>query len=148
MKKELKKISKIISSSSSDIDENLKKYKNEIVVVKYGGSAMLNPKLSETFYEDIKIIVNAGIKPIIVHGGGPQINQNLELLKFEHKFYKGMRITDEKTLKIVQMVLTGFINKNITTSLCRKNILAMGISGIDGKLIEAKNICFMKNQKK
>ena len=82
---------------------------------------MLNPKLSETFYEDIKIIVNAG-KPIIVHGGGPQINQNLEL-KFEHKIYKGMRITDEKILKIVQMVLTGFINKNITTSLCERIFL-------------------------
>ena len=78
MKTKLKKISKIISSSFSDINENLKKYKGEIIVLKYGGSAMLDPKLSETFYKDIEIIVNAGIKPIIVHGGGPQINQNLE----------------------------------------------------------------------
>ena len=122
-KKLKEKISKIILSSSSDIDENLKKYKDEIIVIKYGGSAMLVPGLSETFYKDIEVLVNAGIKPIIVHGGGPQINQNLEKLKFKHKFYKGMRVTDEKTLKIVQMVLTGFINKNITTNLCKKNIL-------------------------
>ena len=80
MKKELKKISKIIFTSSRDIEENLKRYKGEIIVVKYGGSAMLDPKLSETFFKDIEIIVNAGIKPIIVHGGGPQINQNLKLI--------------------------------------------------------------------
>ena len=78
MKKELKKISKIISTSSYDI-ENLKKYKGEIIVVKYGGSAMLDPKLSETFYKDVEIIVNAGIKPIIVHGGGPQDKSKLKV---------------------------------------------------------------------
>ena len=84
---------------------------------------MLDPKLSETFYKDVEIIVNAGIKPIIVHGGGPQINQNSNLIKIKHEFYKGMRKTDKKkkkkkeTLKVVQMVLTGYINKNITTNL-------------------------------
>ena len=67
MKKVLKKISKIISTSNSDIEENLKRYKGEIIVVKYGGSAMLDPKLSETFYKDVEIIVNAGIKPIIIN---------------------------------------------------------------------------------
>ena len=148
MKNKLKKISKIISSSFSEVNENLKKYREEIIVVKYGGSAMLDPRLSETFYKDIEIIVNAGIKPIIVHGGGPQINKSLESLNFKHKFYKGMRITDEKTLKVVQMVLTGFINKNITTNLCKKNILAMGISGIDGNLIEAKKYVFYEKSKK
>ena len=69
MKIVLKKISKIISSSYSDIIENLQKYRDEIIVVKYGGSAMLDPKLSETFFKDIEILVDAGIKPIIVHGG-------------------------------------------------------------------------------
>ena len=148
MKKKLIQISKIISSTSSDIEENMKKYREEIIVVKYGGSAMLDPKLSETFYKDIEVIVNAGIKPIIVHGGGPQINQSLKSLKIKHEFYKGMRVTDEKTFKIVQMVLTGLINKNITTNLCKKNILAMGIAGTDGKLIEAKKYVFYKNSKK
>ena len=148
MKKKLIQISKIISSTSSDIEENMKKYREEIIVVKYGGSAMLDPKLSETFYKDIEIIVNAGIKPIIVHGGGPQINQSLKSLKIKHEFYKGMRVTDEKTFKVVQMVLTGLINKNITTNLCKKNILAMGIAGTDGKLIEAKKYVFYKSSKK
>ena len=148
MKKKLIQISKIISSTSSDIEENMKKYRGEIIVVKYGGSAMLEPKLSETFYKDIEIIVNAGIKPIIVHGGGPQINQSLKSLKIKHEFYKGMRVTDEKTFKVVQMVLTGLINKNITTNLCKKNILAMGIAGTDGKLIEAKKYVFYKSSKK
>ena len=148
MKKKLIQISKIISSTSSDIEENMKKYRGEIIVVKYGGSAMLDPKLSETFYKDIEIIVNAGIKPIIVHGGGPQINQSLKSLKIKHEFYKGMRVTDEKTFKVVQMVLTGLINKNITINLCKKNILAMGIAGTDGKLIEAKKYVFYKNPKK
>jgi|TARA_B100000003_G_scaffold200466_1_gene207377 acetylglutamate kinase len=148
MKKELKKISKIISTSYSDIEENLKRYKGEIIVVKYGGSAMLDPKLSETFYKDVEIIVNAGIKPIIVHGGGPQINQSLNLIKIKHEFYKGMRVTDKKTLKVVQMVLTGYINKNITTNLCKKNILAMGIAGTDGKLIEVKKYIFYEKSKK
>mgnify|MGYP001169610086 CR=1 FL=1 len=148
MKKKLIQISKIISSTSADIEENMKKYRGEIIVVKYGGSAMLDPKLSETFYKDIEIIVNAGIKPIIVHGGGPQINQSLKSLKIKHEFYKGMRVTDEKTFKVVQMVLTGLINKNITINLCKKNILAMGIAGTDGKLIEAKKYVFYKNPKK
>ena len=148
MKKKLIQISKIISSTSADIEENMKKYRGEIIVVKYGGSAMLDPKLSETFYKDIEIIVNAGIKPIIVHGGGPQINQSLKSLKIKHEFYKGMRVTDEKTFKVVQMVLTGLINKNITINLCKKNILAMGIAGTDGKLIEAKKYVFYKSSKK
>ena len=93
MKKLLNKISKIISSSSKEINENLKKYNGEIIVIKYGGSAMLDPILSETFFKDIKLLVEANIRPIIVHGGGPQINENLKALKIEHEFYKGMRKT-------------------------------------------------------
>ena len=114
MEKILNRISKIISSSSKEINENLKKYKGEIIVIKYGGSAMLNPMLSETFFKDIKLLVEANIRPIIVHGGGPQINESLKALKIEHEFYKGMRKTDSETLKVVQMVLIGSINKNIT----------------------------------
>ena len=104
MEKILNRISKIISSSSKEINENLKKYKGEIIVIKYGGSAMLNPVLSETFFKDIKLLVEANIRPIIVHGGGPQINENLKALKIEPEFYKGMRKTIQKHLKL-QMVL-------------------------------------------
>ena len=148
MKKILKRISKIISSSSKEINENLKKYKGEIIVIKYGGSAMLNPVLSETFFKDIKLLVESNIRPIIVHGGGPQINENLKALKIEHEFYKGMRKTDSETLKVVQMVLIGSINKNITVNLAKKNILTLGLSGIDGKLIEAKKYVPYENKKK
>ena len=77
MKKILNRISKIISSSSKEINENLKKYKGEIIVIKYGGSAMLNPMLSETFFKDIKLLVEANIRPIIVHGG----NKLMKILK-------------------------------------------------------------------
>ncbi len=148
MKKNLNKISKIITSSTSEKLENLKKYKGEVIVIKYGCSAMLDPNLSETFFKDIEILVNAGIKPIIIHGGGPQINQNLDALKIKHQFYKGMRKTDAKTLKVVQMVLTGFINKDITINLSKRNILALGIAGTDGKLIEAKKYILYENRKK
>ncbi|MBF95911.1 MAG: Acetylglutamate kinase [Alphaproteobacteria bacterium MarineAlpha9_Bin4] len=148
MKKNLSKISKIISSPSSEIKKNLEKYKGEIIVIKYGGSAMIDPKLSETFYKDIEVLVNSGIKPIIVHGGGPQINKNLDALGIKHEFYKGMRKTDKKTLKVVQMVLTGYINKDITINLSKRNILALGIAGTDGKLIEAKKYIFYEGNKK
>ena len=77
-----------------------------------------------------------------------KINQNLKLIKIKHEFYKGMRVTDKKTLKVVQMVLTGYINKNITTNLCKKNILAIGIAGTDGKLIEVKKYIFYEKSKK
>ncbi len=148
MEKTLNTISNLISSTTSEISENLKKYSGEIIVIKYGGSAMLNPKLSETFYKDIEILVSAGIKPIIIHGGGPQINETLKALKIKHEFYKGMRKTDLKTLKVVQMVLTGYINKEITLNLIKRNITALGMSGIDGKLIEAKKYTYYENKKK
>ena len=129
MEKTLNTISNLISSTTSEISENLKKYSGEIIVIKYGGSAMLNPKLSETFYKDIEILVSAGIKPIIIHGGGPQINETLKALKIKHEFYKGMRKTDLKTLKVVQMVLTGYINKEITLNLIKRNITSTQLSG-------------------
>ena len=148
MKNVLNKIYKIIASSKNEILENLKKYKGEIIVIKYGGSAMLDPQLSENFYKDVKLLVEAGIKPIIVHGGGPQINESLKSLKIKHEFYKGMRKTDKRTLKIVQMVLTGYVNKNITINLIKKEILSIGISGTDGKLIGAKKYLVYDKKKK
>ena len=113
MKELIKKISNLVNASEKEIKTNLKKYINEIIVIKYGGSAMVDPKLSYNFSNNIKMLVDLGIQPIIVHGGGPQINKMLENLKIKHKFFNGMRITDEKTFKIVEMVLSGSINKNI-----------------------------------
>ena len=133
----ISKISKVIPSTISEIKVNLKKYVNEIVVIKYGGSAMIDPKLSDNFSNNIKMLVDLGIKPIIVHGGGPQINEMLDSLNMKHKFFNGMRITDSKTFKIVEMVLSGSLNKNISFNLSRKGINAVGLSGIDAGLIVA-----------
>ena len=133
----ISKISKIIPTTRSEIKVNLKKYVNEIVVIKYGGSAMIDPKLSDNFSDNIKVLVDLGIKPIIVHGGGQQINEMLDSLNVKHKFFNGMRITDSKTFKIVEMVLSGSLNKNISFNLSRKGINAVGLSGIDAGLIVA-----------
>ena len=133
----ISKISKIIPTTRSEIKVNLKKYVNEIVVIKYGGSAMIDPKLSDNFSDNIRVLVDLGIKPIIVHGGGPQINEMLDSLNMKHKFFNGMRITDSKTFKIVEMVLSGSLNKNISFNLSRKGINAVGLSGIDAGLIVA-----------
>ena len=133
----ISKISKVIPSTVSEIKVNLKKYVNEIVVIKYGGSAMIDPELSDNFSHNIKVLVDLGIKPIIVHGGGPQINEMLDNLNIQHKFFSGMRITDHTTFKIVEMVLSGSLNKNISFNLSRKGINAVGLSGIDAGLIVA-----------
>ena len=121
-----------------------------MILIKLGGSIITNKEkpLSsrrKTINNIMKQIKKIKEPVIIVHGGGPQINRNLESLNFKHKFYKGMRITDEKTLKVVQMVLTGFINKDITINLSKRNILALGIAGTDGKLIEAKKYIIYEN---
>ena len=134
----ISKISQKIPSTVSEIKVNLKKYLNEIVVIKYGGSAMIEPKLSDNFSYNIKVLVDLGIRPIIVHGGGPQINEMLDSLNIQHRFFNGMRITDHKTFKIVEMVLSGSLNKNISFNLSRKGINAVGLSGIDASLIVAK----------
>ncbi|MAJ24026.1 MAG: acetylglutamate kinase [Rickettsiales bacterium] len=131
-------IKNIISASEVEIKKNLKKYVGEILVIKYGGSAMIDPKLSINFSQNIKILVDLGIKPIIVHGGGPQINEMLEKLNIKPSFFNGMRITNKDTFDIVEMVLSGVINKNISFALSRKGINALGLSGVDSKIIIAK----------
>ncbi len=131
-------ISKLVTINKSEIISNLKKYQKQIVVIKYGGSAMLDPRLSDSFISNIEIIVKAGIYPVIVHGGGPQINDILSKMGIKHKFHQGMRVTDDFTFKVVEMVLSGSINKNISLLLSKKNINAIGISGCDSKLLLAK----------
>ena len=113
----INKVTKITSTSEKEVKKNLKKYLNEIIVIKYGGSAMIDPKLSINFARNIQVLTNLGIKPIIVHGGGPQINEMLSKLNIKHNFFNGMRITDKKTFNIVEMVLSGSINKNISCKI-------------------------------
>ncbi len=118
----------------------IRKFSGKTVVIRYGGSAMVDEKLKESFARDIILFDYIGINPIIVHGGGPQINQMLQKMGIESKFHQGMRITDEQTMDIVEMVLVGDINKDIVSLINRHGGKAVGLSGKDGGLIKAKKL--------
>ncbi len=112
----------------------------KIVVVKYGGNAMLNEELKEDVMEDIVLLSTIGIHVVLVHGGGPEINHMLERVGKESKFINGLRYTDAETMEIVQMVLTGKLNKDIVGILLAKGGKAVGLSGVDSGLLRAKKI--------
>ena len=116
----------------------IKQYNNKIVVVKYGGNAMIDDRLKEEVMQDIVLLSLIGIKVVLVHGGGPEINDVMDKLGKEAKFVEGLRVTDEETMNIVQMVLCGKVNKTLVNLLQAKGGKAMGISGMDGGLIMAK----------
>ena len=115
----------------------IKKYNNKIVVIKYGGNAMINEQLKMQVMEDIVLLWLIGVKIVLVHGGGPEINDLMKKLGKQPVFVDGLRVTDKETVDIVQMVLTGRVNKTLVNLLETKGGTAMGISGIDGRLIEA-----------
>lgn len=108
------------------------------IVVKYGGAAMLNPDLTHKIMEDITLLKFVGMNPILVHGGGPDINQMLTKLEVEPRFVDGIRVTDDTTMKVVQMVLTGKINKDIVAVLNGMGANAIGLCGIDGNILKAE----------
>ena len=116
----------------------MQKYADSVVVIKYGGNAMKDSKSIKSFCEDVALLKQSGLKPVIVHGGGPQIGNMLEQLGIETKFESGMRITDEKTLDVVEMVLCGGINKEIASEINQSGCKAIGISGKDASMIIAK----------
>ena len=118
----------------------IQKFHGETIVIKYGGNAMVDEELQLSFARDIVLMKLVGINPVVVHGGGPQINDLLEKLNIESQFVDGIRITDNKTMEIVQMVLGGLVNKNIVTQLCSAGGKAIGITGKDGNLIKAKKL--------
>lgn len=118
----------------------MRKFAGETFVIKYGGHAMGNAALSETFAKDIVLMKQVGINPVVVHGGGPQIGRMLERLKIQSDFIDGLRVTDKAAVEIVEMVLSGTINKEIVTAINQAGGLAVGISGKDGHLIEAKKL--------
>ena len=121
----------------------IKRYTGKVVVVKYGGNAMINEQLKEQVMEDIVLLWLIGVEIVLVHGGGPEINELMERLGKKAVFVDGLRVTDKETVDIVQMVLAGKVNKTLVNLLEAKGGKAMGISGMDGRLIEAK----MKNEK-
>ena len=116
----------------------IKKFNGKVIVVKYGGNAMINQQLKEQVMEDIALLWLIGVKVVLVHGGGPEINELMGKLGKKPEFVDGLRVTDKETVDIVQMVLAGKVNKSLVTLLQSKGGHAVGLSGIDGGLIEAK----------
>ncbi|MGI6716870.1 MAG: acetylglutamate kinase [Eubacteriales bacterium] len=116
----------------------IKKYSGKVVVIKYGGNAMINPELKEDVMGDIVLLSLVGVKVVLVHGGGPEITETLNKIGKQSVFKDGLRVTDKETVEVVQMVLAGKVNKSLVNLLQVKGGLAMGLSGMDGRLIEAK----------
>lgn len=118
----------------------IQKYYNKIVVVKYGGNAMINEELKQAVMSDIVLLSLVGIKVVLVHGGGPEISDMLKRVGKESRFVNGLRYTDEETAEIVQMVLCGKVNKNLVALLEQHGGKALGLCGMDGGLIQAKKM--------
>ena len=118
----------------------IKKYYNKIIVVKYGGNAMINDDLKEAVMGDIVLLSLIGIKVVLVHGGGPEITDMLSKVGKKTEFVNGLRVTDKESVDIVQMVLAGKINKNLVNLLQSKGGKAIGLCGIDGHMVKAKQL--------
>lgn len=116
----------------------LQKYNGKVVVIKYGGNAMTNERLKQAVMRDVVMLSIVGIKVVLVHGGGPEINTMLGKIGKESKFVNGLRYTDEETIDIVQMVLAGKVNKDLVSMLESHDGKAIGLCGLDGNMIEAK----------
>ena len=116
----------------------IQKYNNKIIVVKYGGNAMLNDELKEAVMGDLVLLSLVGVKVVLVHGGGPEITEMLNKVGKKSQFVDGLRVTDQESVEIVQMVLAGKVNKNLVNLLQNKGGKAIGLCGIDGKMIKAK----------
>ncbi len=122
---------------------NFRRYNGRVVVIKYGGNAMINEELKDQVMSDIVLLHLVGVKVVLVHGGGPEITEMLKKIGKESVFVDGLRVTDKESAEIVQMVLAGKINKNLVNLLTQNGGRAIGLSGIDGHMIKAE----MKNPK-
>lgn len=118
----------------------IKKYYDKIVVVKYGGNAMINEELKNCVMSDIVLLRQIGVKVVLVHGGGPEINDTLKKMNIPSKFVGGLRQTDAETVNVVQMVLAGKVNKDLVNLIENSGGKAIGLSGIDGHMIEAEKL--------
>lgn len=118
----------------------IQKYRGKIIVIKYGGNAMINEELKETVINDIILMKCVGIEPVVVHGGGPAISDLLKRLNHKSEFINGLRYTDDVTIEVVQMVLGGKVNKDLVSLIEKFGGKALGICGMDGSLIKAKKL--------
>lgn len=125
----------------------MRRFAGRVVVIKYGGHAMLDEKLKSGFAEDVVLLKSIGLRPVIVHGGGPQIEEALSRLSIQTRFVRGMRVTDESTMEIVEMVLGGQINKAIVAMIHNHGGKAVGLSGKDGRLLIADKLAMRVQEK-
>ena len=123
----------------------IKRFTGKTIVIKYGGNAMVEDALKHNFARDIVLMKLVGMNPIVVHGGGPQIGELLERLNIESKFVNGMRVTDNATMDVVEMVLGGQVNKQIVSLINQQGGQAIGLSGKDGNLIKASKLAVTQN---
>ncbi|KSU25760.1 acetylglutamate kinase [Lactococcus lactis] len=130
-------------NTAQTLTESLKyflKYRDQTVVIKYGGNAMIDEKVKESILKDILLLKTVGIKVVLVHGGGPAIGELLEKYEQKSQFVQGLRVTDKKTAQLALTALAGKVNKSLVQDIIRLGGNAIGVSGIDGKLIEARPI--------
>jgi len=118
----------------------IQKFAGKVVIIKYGGNAMISPELFDAVIEDIILLQLVGIHVVLVHGGGPEINDMLDRLGMESRFVNGLRYTDKETMDVVQSVLCGKVNKDLVSTIVRKGGSAIGLCGLDGKLFEAQKM--------
>jgi acetylglutamate kinase len=124
----------------------IRRFSNAIIVVKYGGHAMVDETLKKNFALDMILMKYVGLNPVVVHGGGPQIGTFLKRLSIESEFVDGMRVTDKQTMDVVEMVLVGKVNKEIVALINRNGGRSVGLSGKDGKLVTAKKMKYFKKR--
>lgn len=117
---------------------NIQMYRKKIIVVKYGGNAMINEELKDAVMRDLVLLSTIGIKVVLVHGGGPEINKTLKAMNIESKFEDGLRVTDKDTVSVVQMVLAGKVNKDLVCQIGNSGGHAIGLSGMDGNMIKCR----------
>lgn len=118
----------------------LKEHRGQIIVLKYGGNAMETPAAAMQFAEDIALMVKHGVKPVVVHGGGPQIDQMLSRLGIHSEFVRGMRVTSAEAIEIIEMVLCGKVAPEIISALSQADVMATGVSGKDSNLIQCEKL--------
>jgi acetylglutamate kinase len=125
----------------------IRRFQDKTIVVKYGGNAMTDPKLKESFARDVVLLKLVGMNPVVVHGGGPQIDELLKRVGKQGRFIQGMRVTDEETMDIVEMVLGGSVNKEIVNLINRHGGKAVGLTGQDGAFIRARKLLMQSKDK-
>jgi len=124
----------------------IRKFNRAVIVIKYGGHAMVDEQLKKEFALDVILLKYVGMNPVVVHGGGPQIGEFLKRLSIESEFVDGMRVTDRQTMDVVEMVLVGKVNKEIVNLINQNGGVAVGLSGKDGKLIAARKMKYLKKR--